>query len=131
MNQEIKNLIEYKMIRAFEALEEAEIMANYKHWNTCASRLYYACFYAVGSLLLTHNLSSSKHTGIRSLFNNQFVKKGLFPKDLGKLYNTLFESRQESDYDDFVIMKEEIVRPWIDETRKFLDTVQNLIKQAI
>jgi uncharacterized protein (UPF0332 family) len=131
MNQEIKNLIEYKMIRAFESLEEAEIMANYKHWNTCASRLYYACFYAVSGLLLTQNLSSSKHTGIRSLFNNNFVKKGLFPKYLGKLYNTLFESRQESDYDDFIIMREEIVMPWIDESRKFIKTTQNLINQII
>jgi uncharacterized protein (UPF0332 family) len=129
MTDEIKKIILYKINRSYETLEEAEIMGKYNHWNACVNRLYYACFYAVSALLLTENLSSSKHTGVRSLFNKNFVKPGLIVEDLGELYNELFENRQESDYTDFVTMKEDIVRLWIDKTRIFLDKIQILINQ--
>ncbi len=55
-----EDLTRYRMNRARKSLEEAEIMANTGHWNTCVNRLYYACFYAVTALLARHNLSSSK-----------------------------------------------------------------------
>ncbi len=129
MTDEIKKIILYKMDRAYETLEEAELMGKHNHWNTCVNRLYYACFYAVSALLLTENLSSSKHTGVRSLFNKHFVRPALIHEDSGVLYNELFENRQESDYTDFVIMKEDLVCPWIDKTRIFLDTIKTVIEQ--
>ncbi len=131
MTDEIKKIILYKMDRAYETLEEAELMGKYNHWNTCVNRLYYACFYSVCALLLTENLSSSKHTGIRSLFNKYFVRPGLISEASGVLYNELFENRQESDYADFVIMKEDFVCPWIDKTRIFLDTIKIMIEQKM
>jgi len=47
-----------------------------EEWNPCVNRLYYACFYAVSALLIQQGLSSSKHTGVRSLFNRHYVKTG-------------------------------------------------------
>jgi len=129
MNEEIRKIISYKISRAYETLEEAELMSKHNHWNTCVNRLYYACFYTVSALLLTENLSSSKHTGVRSLFNNNFVKKNIISKELGLLYNELFKSRHSSDYEDFVMMKEDFVCPWIDKTRIFLDTIKTVIEQ--
>ncbi len=41
------DLIRYRFERAKEAYDEAILMKREKHWNTCANRLYYACFYAV------------------------------------------------------------------------------------
>jgi uncharacterized protein (UPF0332 family) len=38
-------------------------------------------FYEVLALLHTKNLSSSKHTGVRALFNEHFVKAGIVPKE--------------------------------------------------
>ena len=93
------NLVQYRRDRAFEALDEARLMAETKHWNTCVNRLYYACFYIVSGLLEFNGHSSSKHTGIRSLFNQHFVKSGAISRELAAVYNDLFERRQESDYD--------------------------------
>lgn len=67
-------------------------------------------FYAVSGLLLSNNLSSSKHSGIRSLFNKAFVNKGLVDKKLGKFYSRIFEERQEGDYKDFIKFDNNIVR---------------------
>ena len=83
-------------------LEDAHILANAGRWNACVNRLYYACFYVISALLVRRGLSSSKHAGVRSLFNKQYVKTGKIPKDLARIYNDLFERRQEGDYIDFV-----------------------------
>ena len=100
--QHIEDLIEYRLARARETVEDAKLLAKVGHWNTCVNRLYYSCFYAVTAMLVQYGLSSSKHTGIRSLLNREFVKTGKIPKKMAILYNDLFEKRQEGDYVDFV-----------------------------
>ena len=97
-----KELVKYRLDRAKEALEEAVLLADNSKWNTCVNRLYYSCFYAVTALLAKNNMSSSKHTGVRSLFNLHFVKSNKVPRELAQIYNDLFEKRQEGDYIDFV-----------------------------
>lgn len=121
-------LIAYRIKRAKEVLQEAEVMAGMNHWETCINRLYYACFYAVTALLEKHDLSSSKHTGVRSLFNSRFIVTNTIPKDYGRLYNLLFKYRQQSDYEDFFKIDEDIVKQWIDETKDFVDLVHNSLQ---
>lgn len=123
------DLVQYRRDRAFEAFEEARLMAETKHWNTCVNRLYYACFYMVSGLLELNGHSSSKHTGIRSLFNMHFVKSGTVSRELATVYNDLFERRQESDYGDFFTFEESDVLPWIEDTRLFISDVERLLKQ--
>ena len=106
MNEKVKDLVKYRVSRAEESLEEAKMLAGANHWNTCVNRLYYTCFYAVSALLIKHGFASTKHSGIRSLFNQNFVKTGIISKDLAKNYNFLFERRQEGDYEDFFEFKE-------------------------
>jgi uncharacterized protein (UPF0332 family) len=40
----------------------------------------------------------SKHTGVISLFDTEFVATGIFPKQLSKVLHKTFELRQVSDY---------------------------------
>lgn len=117
------------MNRAEETLEDAHILAQARRWNACVNRLYYACFYAVSALLVTDGLSSSKHSGIRGLFNREYVKPGIIPKDLARIYNDLFERRQEGDYVDFVNFEESQVVPWIPRAEELIAHVSALIRQ--
>jgi uncharacterized protein (UPF0332 family) len=94
-------LAAYRLARARQTLEEARLMADAGHANGCMNRLYYACFYAVSAPLISHGLSSSKHSGVRSLFAQHFVKPGVVAEELGDTYNELFDKRQGSDYEDF------------------------------
>ncbi len=123
----IKDLILYRLERAKEAIIEAENMANISHWNSCVNRLYYACFYAVSALLISKNLSSSKHTGIRALFNKHLVKTNIIPKKYGEHYNHLYIYRQQSDYEDFFRMEESKVKPWIALSKDFVDFIESTI----
>lgn len=47
-----QDLIQYRLSRAKETLDEVRDLDKLGHWNAAISRLYYACFYAVSALLL-------------------------------------------------------------------------------
>ena len=129
MTQWSKELFFYRLERAQETLEDARILANSERWNACVNRLYYACFYAVSALLIKEGYSSFKHTGVRSLFNLHFVKTGVVPKELARIYNDLFERRQESDYTDFITFKESQVQPLIPQAEEFVERISILIHE--
>jgi uncharacterized protein (UPF0332 family) len=92
------------------------------------NRLYYACFYAVSALLAQEGLSSSKHSGVRSLFNQHFVKTNVIRAETARIFNDLFERRQEGDYVDFVRFDESQVRAWMPHAEAFVDQVASLIR---
>ena len=73
--KELRELINYRMQRAMETLEEARVMAGMEHWNACANRLYYAAFYAVSALLVKDGLSARKHSGIKA-FQSALCESG-------------------------------------------------------
>lgn len=128
MTEPTNDLVLYRLKKARETLKDVYILADANRWNPCVNRLYYACFYAVSALLAQQGLSSSKHTGIRSLFNQHFVKTGKIPKKFAQIYNDLFEKRQEGDYIDFVNFEESQVRPWIPAAEIFVEHIAALIK---
>lgn len=55
-------------------------------------------FYAVLALLQKVGKVPSKHVGVISLFDTEFVLKGIFPKEMSKDFHKAFELRQISDY---------------------------------
>ncbi len=126
-DEELQALIIYRLERATETLEEARLMQREGHWNTCANRLYYAAFYAVSALLVQDEHVSAKHSGIKALFNQHYVKLGIVVKENGRLYNRLFDLRQEGDYMDFVSFEAEIIQPLVEETALFVDNIKSLV----
>lgn len=126
MKRRSSDVVSYRINRAREALEEAQILSEAARWNVSVNRLYYACFYAVSALLAKHGMASSKHAGVRGLFNRHYVKTGKVPVDTARIYNDLFERRQEGDYIDFVYFEEKDVIPWILNARRFVDFITAL-----
>ena len=82
MNDDAKNaLISYRMEKAVESVEAAQLMLDN------------AMFYAVQAVLITNDACFSKHGQVKGYFNKEFVRKGIFPVHLGKIYNKAFEYR--------------------------------------
>jgi uncharacterized protein (UPF0332 family) len=129
MSGTLEDLIQYRLEKANQTLEDAKLLANAKRWNPCVNRLYYACFYAVTALLVKNEFSSGKHTGIRSLFNLNFVKTGKISKETAEIYNDLFDRRQEGDYADFVVFKEDQVLPRIVKTDNFIKAIVSFLQK--
>jgi len=129
VTEPLETLIQYRLERAQESLDDARLLADAERWNACVNRLYYSCFYAVSALLVRDGLSSSRHTGVRSLLNRHYVRTGKGPRELARVYNDLFERRQEGDYADFVRFQADQVHPWIPQTETFIVHVKALLSQ--
>jgi uncharacterized protein (UPF0332 family) len=80
------------------------------------------------ALLLTKGLSSLKHGGVRSPFNKEFIKTGIISEEDGDFYNRMFGSRQREDYEDPVEFDYEKVKGWFDNTKDFIDSIEQVIK---
>jgi uncharacterized protein (UPF0332 family) len=123
----IDELVKYRFSRAEEALEEAHLLASENHWNATANRLYYSCFYLVNALLLKKNKNFASHNGVKNEFHKSFVKAGIVSFDSGKLYNRLFNLRQEGDYLDFKRLEKEDVYPFLEEVESFFSELKTLL----
>lgn len=130
MTERVEDLIRYRLSRAEETLEEARLLAENKHGNATVNRLYYACFYAVLALLIRDGRYSSKHSGVRALFNVHFIKTGAISKEMARIYNDLFERRQEGDYDDFIVFDAADVQIWISEAESFVRCISEWIQRS-
>ena len=122
-----QELINYRIARASETLEEATLLAQSGHWNAVANRLYYACFYLVNALLISRKLSYSSHNGVKTEFYRTFVKPGLISLESGKLYARVFNLRQEGDYIDFKRFSKEEIEPFFEDVKAFFQEVTPLI----
>jgi uncharacterized protein (UPF0332 family) len=92
-----------------------------------ANRLYYAAFYGVSAALLERGLSFKKHSGVRAAFHREFIKPGLLDVKWGKLYDQLFEDRQEGDYVALVSFDQEYIESQLGRCTQFLDNLRPLI----
>lgn len=131
MKGQREELIKYRLMRAKETLEDAEILFDNDRWFSTVNRVYYAMFYAVNGLLLTKDLNSSKHSGVLSLFNKEFVNKGIVDKELGRFYNEMFEFRQKADYKDLVKFEGRDVKLWIKKGVSFVGKINDLAESLM
>jgi uncharacterized protein (UPF0332 family) len=120
--------IDYRLSKAHEALQDAQLLAKNNSWNACVNRLYYSCYYAVSALLLKNNIPTHTHTGLKTQFNLHFIKPGIIKKEFGKLYADLMDWRQKGDYGDMFDFNEETVEPLLIPVKQFLKEIEGLIK---
>jgi len=78
-------LAKYRLERAKEILIESKDSFKNGHYKLSTNRSYYAMFSATKALLALKELDARTHSGVILLFNQHFVKNGVFPKDLSKL----------------------------------------------
>lgn len=85
----------YRINKAKETLSEVNILIENQLWNTAISRMYYACFYAVGALLIKDGITTGTHTGTRQKFGQFYVKTNIVNREIAKVYTKLFEKRNK------------------------------------
>lgn len=121
-----KSLVELRIEKSFNALQDAQLLADNGRWPAAANRLYYAAYYAVSALLLKNGLSVKTHEGVIQLFGLHFVKPGIVDSSQGKLYSNLFSLRLTGDYDDDFNLTEEDVLPKMKNTESFIKKIVEL-----
>ena len=124
-------LARYRLKQAEESIDEAAfLLQGKKSPRSVINRAYYAMFYAVLALLIFEPYASSKHSGVLGYFNKRFVKPGIFPEELGRVINKAFDLRQRGDYREYEEMSYELVQPFVDQSRIFVQGVKDYLEKG-
>ena len=129
MSGTLRDLVNYRLERSKDTLDDARILAEKSKWNSAINRLYYAAYYAVTALLIHSSFRATTHNGTKSLFSEHFIKTKVFPQEIGKLYSQLFAWRQKGDYTDLFDFGEEEVTPYFDPVQKLIDLVEHNLRK--
>jgi uncharacterized protein (UPF0332 family) len=131
MNQEdAKSLVKYRMEQAEAAIKDAEVLLTGDGTvGSIINRSYYAMFYAALAALQTVGKAPSKHAGVLSLFNREFVLTGNMSRELGRSIHRAFELRQSADYAIMPQLGEDAAVAACEEARKFIAGVRAYLEQ--
>jgi uncharacterized protein (UPF0332 family) len=124
-----EDLIQYRLHRAKDTYEDAQILADREKWNSTINRLYYSAYYAVMALLLFSELNPTTHNGAKSNFTEYFIKTERIPKEFGKMYSQLFTWRQKGDYDDLFDFDHEKVMPYFEPVKKLIELIEKMVSK--
>ena len=97
--EKIRALAQYRLEQADESIEAASLLLEQDLLRRSVNNSYYAMFYAVMALLAIKKKETSKHGGAIGLFDKEFVKTDIFPKDFSRWLHRAFDLRQRCDYE--------------------------------
>jgi len=120
-------LFHYRLQQAEETLKEAKKMVDSEFSpRSIINRAYYSLFYALLALFIKAGLQmkTSKHSGVISLFDKEFIKTGKIDKQYSKILHDVFDARQEGDYKEFVELSAEDAAGFIKGAEKFIGLVK-------
>lgn len=129
MNDNIRALIRYRLKQPDESLAAAKMLLEEGLLNSAVNRAYYAMFYAVLALLALQKKETSKHSSAISLFDKDYVKTGVFPKELSRWLHNAFDLRQRSDYGVQYIPLGEEAREVIEKADAFVRQIKEKMKE--
>ncbi len=124
----IEQLVRYRLTQARESLEEGRILSRGSFWRGAINRAYYAMFYSVLALAVYRQEVTTKHSGAIAFFDREFVKNGIFPKELSKSLHLAFQRRQENDYGEAFEASEEEAQSCINDAQAFITAIEGYLK---
>jgi len=131
MNQEKLELIKYRLEQAEASIKDAELLFKNKGSDfSIINRCYYAIFYSVLALLVDKQFVGSKHSGVLSFFDKEFVNKRVFPKRFSEIFHNAFEMRGKSDYKEFIEYSKEEINLLFSQAKEFVNEVKKIIMKG-
>lgn len=127
INDYIIELSKYRINKAIENIEAANVLFESKLYSESLNRSYYAIFHSLRALLAYNEFDSKKHSGIISYFNQNYVKNNKFSKEYSIILNEAFIIRNRSDYDDFYLASKDEAKEQIRKAILFLNGIRDYI----
>ena len=87
-----KDYSRYRMERAKEDLDAAQLLFDTGNYRIANNRAYYAIFHMLRAVLVFDDFDSSKHSGVIAEFRRKYIKKGIFPVAISKMIGEAFIS---------------------------------------
>jgi len=128
MDETRSEAVRRRMEQARETLTEARALLENDLWRGVINRSYYAMFYAVLALATSKGVVISKHTHAVSFFDKEYVRKGIFPKELSRALHYGFDEQQNSDYGEVWEIEHGEAESAVTEAQHFVEAVENYLK---
>lgn len=125
MRSEISGLVK----KAKESFEAAKKLFADGYFDFSVSRAYYAMFYMTEAILLTKDLSFSKHSGVISAFGEHFVKPGIIHKKYHQSLRDAFRARNIGDYAHTEEITKEEADSILVSAEDFLKEIEDYLKK--
>ncbi|MCX6579836.1 MAG: HEPN domain-containing protein [Candidatus Aminicenantes bacterium] len=126
MTKNLEAILEYRLQQAEDSIKEGEILLDSGgSFRSTINRSYYAMFYSVLALICKKGMGTSKHTGVLSIFDREYVKQKIFPKKMSKLFHQAFYLRQQCDYEEFSIITKEETIEILEGAKDFLEKIKH------
>lgn len=98
MQPKYEIIIKNWLLKADEALNDAQKAIDNNSLNNAQNRIYYGIFYSVMALGYYKEFITFKHAQLLGWFNKNFIKERIFDKRLGEIYRKSYDNRMKSDY---------------------------------
>jgi uncharacterized protein (UPF0332 family) len=131
VSESLKALVKFRLEQADESLESSQILLERQKYRPSVSRSYYAMFYAVLALLAKGEKNTSKHSGIISIFDQKFVKKGVFDKNFSRWFHEAFELRQRADYREMFTVSHDRAISVLEHAASFVAAIKEHIENNL
>jgi uncharacterized protein (UPF0332 family) len=121
-------LFTYRLKQAEETLLDAERMLQGSFSSrSITNRAYYSMFYAVLALFLKADMriKTSKHIGVISIFDKEFILTGKIDKYYSEILHKMFNIRQKGDYKDLIEIAIEEAAEHVRLANEFIEYIKN------
>jgi len=125
LKEKLELVVKYRLKQAEESLMDAEILCKSGgSFRSIINRSYYAMFYGVLALIARKGIGRSKHSGVISIFDREYVKANVFPKEMSQLFHQAFNLRQEGDYGELDLITKKEALEIMNGAKNFLETIK-------
>ena len=121
------DLIRYRLISAKEKLTSAKLLLDAGLYQDSVGRSYYSIFSSMRAVLAIRQVDFSKHAGVISYFQKEYIKTNIFDKKYSKYIQQAFQIRNGCDYDDFFIVSRQDAEEQYQRAEEILKVVQEYI----
>lgn len=121
-------LIRHNLQKADDSIIQADALYAIRQYFGSVNRSYYAIFYAALAILLTKELGSSKHAGVLSLFDREFVKTNEVEKRWSKIFHDAFGLRATGDYARLVEVTDQQTTKIMQDAKEFVGWAKKWLK---
>ncbi len=119
-----KALVHYRLETARADLKSARILLDAGEYRGANNRAYYAILRAVNAVHALSGKAYKRHKDAIGNFNKDYVKTGIFPREMGRKIGEAEEIRHASDYDDFYIASQEETERQVTVANEFIEWVE-------
>lgn len=116
---------------AKDDLDGAEYLIDGGKFRIALNRIYYCIFHTLKALAVLHHENFSKHSGYISYFQREYIKTGIFDKELSRIVTRAKTLRESSDYGDMAVVSKETAVNDYKDACLFYEQLSQYIKKEI